>query len=379
MQTDFLSISEQLKVYKDEINQQWPELCRISLALYSAQTDTLQSYARSDDRGREFNHFSMKLDDVPSFKALANSQKNAVMLKGGALNKASDVVLERKVESSGRLGKLNYMVPMYVGSEFLGIVFFDATREHYFSDALVSQLHAYVGLIESLLLPEQLNRQNMLTTLYQTKTLANSNPSETGSHLIRMSQYMVIMAQGLADKYGFSEEDLDYLYAYAPMHDIGKLAIPDTVLSKPTVLEHTEYQLVQCHVEEGLRLIEGLEDKYLLPNEMRIEYLKEIIATHHEHWDGNGYPNGLKGEDIPILGRIAAVADVFDALSVDRIYRKALPLQEVYAYLRANKGSQFDPQCVDVFLSAKERIEYVMHQFQDSFDAAERRVMQLVS
>jgi putative two-component system response regulator len=158
----------------------------------------------------------------------------------------------------------------------------------------------------------------------------------TGLHVVRMSQYS--RALGLA--VGMNEADADLLMLASPMHDVGKIGVPDSILKKPGKLTPEEWALMQQHVAYG-GLILGDQDSELL------QMAKTIALTHHEKWDGSGYPAGLKGEDIPLVGRITALADVFDALTSVRPYKRAWTLEETLAFIRGERGKHFDPLLVD--------------------------------
>ena len=168
---------------------------------------------------------------------------------------------------------------------------------------------------------------------------AEYKDNETGLHVIRMSHYSHIIARAA----GFDEAMAEDLLHAAPMHDIGKIGIPDSILQKPGKLTPEEWAIMREHPVIGARII-GVHAVGLL------HMAHDIALTHHERWDGSGYPRGLQGEEIPIVGRIVAVADVFDALTTQRPYKKAWPLNEAIAYIREQRGKHFDPYLVDVFL-----------------------------
>lgn len=160
----------------------------------------------------------------------------------------------------------------------------------------------------------------------------------TGEHISRVAQISYILARGV----GLSEAACRLIYLAAPLHDIGKIAIPDAILRKPASLAPDEYQTMQTHVEIGQRILaDGTSDL--------VRVAETIAASHHERWDGKGYPTGRAGEDIPIEGRIVAIADVFDALCTARPYKPAWPIERARAEILANRGTHFDPICVDAF------------------------------
>lgn len=169
---------------------------------------------------------------------------------------------------------------------------------------------------------------------------AEFKDNETGLHVIRMSHYARLIAE--ASGYG-DEAWVDLIFNAAPMHDIGKIGIPDHILKKPGKLDPDEWKVMQMHPKYGADII-GEHDSKL----MRMS--REIALSHHEKWDGSGYPNGLKGEDIPLSGRIIAIADVFDALTTERPYKKAWSVEDAVSTIEKDAGSHFDPKLVKVFL-----------------------------
>ncbi len=162
---------------------------------------------------------------------------------------------------------------------------------------------------------------------------------DTGAHIERIGRFSTLLAEHI----GMDEEFCERLSHAAPLHDVGKVAIPDAILLKPGPLTPEERAIVETHAEEGHRLVRGSSSSIL-------DMAATIALSHQEKWDGSGYPRGLKGEDIPIEGRIVAVVDVFDALTSDRIYRKAFPVEKAVQMMREQRGRHFDPVLLDAFM-----------------------------
>ncbi|MCB4358229.1 bacteriohemerythrin [Quatrionicoccus australiensis] len=177
--------------------------------------------------------------------------------------------------------------------------------------------------------------------------------NETGMHIMRMTHFSTSIAKAM----GLPQEMRDLLAVCAPMHDVGKIGIPDAILLKPGRLSTDEFTIMKTHTEIGSRLLTGTDTL--------IQTAKEIAASHHEHWDGNGYPEGLKGEEIPLLARICAVADVFDALTSARPYKNPWPVEEAAAWVRQQAGSHFDPQVVVAFDVAMPEILRIRQLYRD--------------
>ncbi|MBB1488612.1 HD-GYP domain-containing protein [Oceanospirillum sediminis] len=184
---------------------------------------------------------------------------------------------------------------------------------------------------------------------------AEYKDNETGLHVIRMSHY----AQVLARAAGYSEHQAENLLHAAPMHDIGKIGIPDAILQKPGKLDADEWKIMQKHAEIGA-LILGQEDTSDL-----MVTAREIALSHHEKWDGSGYPRGLAGEEIPVSARIVAIADVFDALTSVRPYKKAWSEEAAIDLIKEEAGKHFDPALVELFLTHLDAIRQIKEQFRE--------------
>lgn len=175
---------------------------------------------------------------------------------------------------------------------------------------------------------------------------AEYKDNETGMHVLRMASYCYMLAMAS----GMSEEDADVLKEAAPMHDVGKIGIPDAVLLKNGRLDDEEWLIMRKHVEMGGDILGDTSESELL------SMAKVIAMTHHEKFDGSGYPNGLSGEDIPLIGRIAAIADVFDALTSERPYKKAWTTDDAFELISNEKGKHFDPMLAQLFLDNRDKV-----------------------
>lgn len=185
-------------------------------------------------------------------------------------------------------------------------------------------------------------------------SLAETRDNETGSHLHRTQQYMRTLAVYLQKHERFrgflTDDNIELLVKSAPLHDIGKVGIPDHILLKPEGLTQEEFEIMKRHAEIGLEAIERAE-KIMGNTETFLSVAKEIAYSHHEKWNGSGYPQGLVGEKIPISARLMAVADVYDALISKRVYKQAFPHEMAVAIIREGAGEHFDPAVVEAFLA----------------------------
>ncbi len=193
-----------------------------------------------------------------------------------------------------------------------------------------------------------------LDTIQRLTRAAELKDTDTGAHIIRMSHYSAVMAQQL----GLNEKDVESILYAAPMHDIGKIGIPDRILLKPGKLDADEWDIMRQHTIMGGKILEGSKEEFVI--------LGRVVAlTHHEKWDGSGYPEGLAGKQIPQVGRIVALADVFDALTSKRPYKEPFSLEKTYEILRDGRGSHFDPVVVDAFFEVEGKILEIKDKYKD--------------
>ncbi len=183
---------------------------------------------------------------------------------------------------------------------------------------------------------------------------AEYRDNETGMHVVRMSKASARIAKEL----GWDDQQCDLILHASPMHDIGKIGIPDHILLKPGELDIDEWEVMQSHTSIGVKIL-SISDSDLF------KAAAEIAATHHEKWDGSGYPEGLIGEEIPIRSRIVAVSDTFDALISERPYKKPWPIEEAISYVTENSGNHFDPEVVEAFSNCIEDILAISESFSD--------------
>lgn len=245
-------------------------------------------------------------------------------------------------------------IPLIVDNRLIGVLLFQRPLSHTQSEEerlLIEELSKVLGeIISRRLLDAKFqvsqfelegNQEDIIRRLGMA---AEFRDNETGMHIVRMSHY----AASIAETIGMSEEDQKMLLLTAPMHDVGKIGIPDSILLKEGRLTDEEFNLIKTHTTIGGRI--------LLGHTPILSAACSIALSHHEKWDGTGYPKGLSGNDIPIFGRICAIADVFDALTMARPYKKSWPIEEATNLIREQSGKHFDPQLVEAFFVCLSKI-----------------------
>ncbi len=191
-------------------------------------------------------------------------------------------------------------------------------------------------------------------TLYRLARAGEFRDSETGNHILRMAKFSRLIAEAI----GMERDLCEAIELAAPMHDIGKIGIPDHILLKPGKLTPDETAIMNTHPMLGFQILQHSSSKF-------VSLGAEIALNHHERFNGSGYPRGTRAGEIPLAARIVAVADVYDALTSPRPYKSAWPTDDALKYLTANKGSQFDAECVDAFISQLNKISLIEHQLKD--------------
>jgi response regulator RpfG family c-di-GMP phosphodiesterase len=205
-------------------------------------------------------------------------------------------------------------------------------------------------------------------TIESMSSLTETRDPETGGHIKRTQNYLRLLADNLRHQHTFSSflsnETIDLLWKSAPLHDIGKVGVSDKILLKPGKLTDQEFEEMKLHTVYGRDAILAAEKK--LGDISFLRFAREIAYTHHERWDGSGYPEGLRGDQIPLAGRIMALVDTYDALTSKRVYKSEMPHDEAVEIILGEKGSHFDPTVVDAFLEVREGFRQIALRYADS-------------
>jgi HD-GYP domain-containing protein (c-di-GMP phosphodiesterase class II) len=206
----------------------------------------------------------------------------------------------------------------------------------------------------------------LLATVRSARSFTSHRDPETGAHLERMAHYSRLIARELATEFGFDDDYVEHIFLFSPLHDIGKLTIPDRILLKPGKLDEREYAEMKNHTANGRDIIDRLLENYGLEGIEHVEMMRNIAMYHHEAIDGSGYPEQLSQADIPVEARIVTVADVFDALTSERPYKKSWSNEEAFAKLREMSGSKLDARCVEALVSNVVEIEQIQKLFNEN-------------
>ncbi|MCC7096941.1 MAG: HD domain-containing protein [Thermomonas sp.] len=348
MQND--TLGKKIADLHTRIQGQMGNVDRIGIALYNPESDQLNTFMLSPDGTMPPDRFQMHLADVPSLMDLHHRHLSRTIDDLDALADPPGECARRSLAAGYRS---SYTSPLYAHNRLLGFLCLDSAQPGYFRQDMRIELDTYAQLIASLISSELYSTRALRSAVALTRELGRHRDEETAGHVSRVAHYTRTIATALGPDAGLDDEDIEFLFQFAGLHDIGKIAIPDHILQKPGKLTAEEYALAQSHVQKGGEMIAVMLREFDLDHDRHAQMLCDVINCHHERWNGSGYPRGLAAEAIPLAGRIVAVADVFDALTNPRPYKQAWSLDQGFDYLRTHAGSQFDPRCV----AAVERCE----------------------
>ena len=339
-----------------------PFITRVAVAIYDAETEVLKTYLHSSDDGSPLEHYQAQLDDAPSLKSILESGRPRV------INDMA-VFAQDGHEHSQKLGQhgyaASYTLPLFNDGEFLGFVFFNSYEQGVFTEDILGTLDLY-GHLVGLMVVSELSCINTLTAAVKTTGhITHLRDPETGGHLERMSRYSRIIATALAKRYELDDDYIEHVFMFSPLHDIGKIGIPDGILLKPGPLDQAETLVMKTHARKGSEMIDDLVKNFGLKNFQHINMLRNIAEYHHEAVNGSGYPEGRMRDEIPLEARIVAVADIFDALTSKRPYKHPWSNEEAIDMLERLAHKKLDHDCVQALIDNMVQVEEIQRCFRE--------------
>lgn len=358
-------IKEKLIKIRSELAESFPFIHRVAIAIYNKDRDILQTYTYDEDISTDIHNYEAVFSQCTSLVSLAEKVSERV------INDMS-VFDESKHKHTAIIKKAGYnasfTMPLVIQGELLGFFFANSRDKNVLHSEAVERLKL-VSMVIALLVYQDFSKLDVLKSTVESMTVVSKHRDpETGSHLLRMASYSLLIARELADTYKMTDIQLGYIYLYSSLHDIGKITIPDKILLKPGPLTNDEFEIMKKHTTNGKELSDNLISVYHLSDMPFISMLSNIINFHHEKLDGSGYPLGLKGKDIPIEARIIAVADIFDALTSDRPYKKAWTDEAAFTELKLLSNIKLDGECVDALFRNKEQVCHIQKLFVDDVE-----------
>jgi len=359
------SLGDKLKATHHSIAESFPFIVRIAIAIFDPETETLKTFSHSSEDESTLTHYQSRLKDAPSLQEILEIGRPRVVNDLRCF-KNGEHEHTKRINEKGYAA--SYTMPMYNEGVFIGFLFFNSNKKDVFDESTLRQLDLYGHMISLLVINEFTSIQTLTAAIKTTGSLTHLRDPETGSHLDRMSRYSRLIANALAQKYELNDSFIEHIFMFAPLHDLGKIGIPDDILLKPGPLNEDEKRIMQTHASKGREMIDNLLNNFGLVNFEHVDVLRNIAEHHHEAINGTGYPHGIKGEEIPLEARIVAVADVFDALTSVRPYKEAWSNEKAIEMLKKLSNELLDKDCVDALIKNMDKVEEIQRQFfEDSF------------
>ena len=337
-------LGEQLKAIYGRISRQYPFLSCIGVAATGKGNQGIQLYSSSCGAIN-----SCEFPEIFNLESGRNAPQVVEDMTALSSNKDG-----KQPPSSIRSG---LSLPLIADDETFGYTFFAAREKDCFTPEIIGQMNVYARVIAQLLADDRHSTESLRTAVASILQLNNVNESESPAHLRRVAQYSKLIATECAPKHQLSASWIEHLCMFAPLHDIGKVFVPEGVLMKPGTLTDKEFEQVKTHTLKGREIIDHMIKCFDYNNDLHYtDMLRNIITHHHEAMDGSGYPYGLEGEDIPLEARIVAVADVFDALLTRRAYKEAWSMDKAMETMHQLAGSRLDPEFVEILARNRDEL-----------------------
>jgi len=361
-----VTLSEKLESIHRVLKSRFDFIERIAVAVYDAKTDMLKTFSHSSGPAAPLVRYEAPMRESPSLLEILKNGMPRVVNDLAAFGPGTKEHT-RRLAAQGYAA--SYTMPMYVNGTFLGFVFFDSNEKNSLHQEVLHHLDVFGHLVSLTIINDLMTIRTMLATVKAARDISAHRDMETGAHLDRMAHYVRLIAKELAGKHHFDDEFIEHIFLFAPLHDIGKIGVPDTIMRKPDKLTEEEFDQMKSHAVKGRQLIDAMLKDFGLDSFRHVDVMRNIAELHHETIDGKGYPHGMKGDEIPIESRIIAVADIFDALTSRRPYKPAWSNPEAFLALRQLAGMQLDRDCVEALVHNADKVEEIQNRFKEDLYA----------
>ncbi|NOR51147.1 MAG: HD domain-containing protein [Gammaproteobacteria bacterium] len=335
---------------------------RVAVVLYDPASDILKTYLQSPVNDLPVQFYQTRLAECHSLQEMMAQKKPRVVQDMEMLNKDAKTHT-RKILNKGF--RSSYTKPLYSEDQFFGFIFVNSFQPNLFSKVLLDLIDPLLQLLSLSINHSLRSVKTLHAALRTTQMIAHHRDPETGSHLERMARYSRLIARIVAPQFDRDDEYVESVFLFAPIHDIGKIVVSDTILFKPGRLTSEEYALMKEHTVKGTEMAEMIVENFNIEGLPHIEIMMNVVRYHHEAIDGSGYPDGLKGEAIPLEARIVAVADVFDALTSQRPYKLAWSTAVAVNELKRLSGKTLDPRCVSALIDNLDEVAQIQQMFEE--------------
>ncbi len=356
------SLQDKLTSIHEVITATFDFIDRIAIAVYEQSSDELKTFVASCHGENILRHYRACLQDSPSLLEILKQGRprvvNNLEIFSAGQHAHTRKIAEMKFAAS-------YTMPVYQHGRLFGFVFFNSNCADVFEEKVLHQMDLFGHMISLMVMNELSSAYALTAALKTTGDIVQQRDPETGSHIDRMSRYARLIAIQLADSYNLSDEYIEKISMFSPLHDIGKVGIPDSILLKEDRLTESEFETMKSHTVLGREMIDRLLENFGFEGNNYVEVLRNITEYHHEAINGSGYPQGLEGDQIPLEARIVAVADIFDALTSRRPYKQAWSNDEAFKWMTKMVGSKLDEDCVRALMDNLADIEAIQQQFSE--------------
>lgn len=355
------SLNASLAHLHDKILERIGCVDRLACVIHDADTDMLKTFINSTRHGTPISAYEFKLSESESLSRLAVERDVRIIDDIPAViaptSRHSSWLLSQGYQSS-------FTTVLTDQGRFFGFLFANSTQKNAFTMEVQRDLLLFTSLINMAISNELAAIRSISASVVVARDLTNLRDFETGAHLERVARNSRLIAKNIAAKRGLNDEFVEHVYFFAPLHDVGKIGIPDEILLKPGKLDPHEREIMQTHVEKGMGIIEKILGEFQASELPNSSILRNIVLCHHEFLDGSGYPRQLKGDAIPIEARIVTVADIFDALMHVRPYKKQWTYENALTELRRMVAAgKLDHDCVEALDCAQPEVEEILNQY----------------
>lgn len=359
---DSLPLSDKLRFLHQVIQQDFPFVDRLSIALLDEKTDILKTYTHSTKGFDPLTAYEVPLSAAPSLREIMQHRRPRLVQDLAIFAHGTH---EHTKRLSTKAYKASYTMPLYQSGTFIGFLFFNSLQPHPFVPKVLRQIDIYGHLIALMVINELTAIRTLLSAVRVARSITYYRDIETGSHIDRTAHYARLIAREIAQNHNISDEQIEHIFMFSPLHDIGKIGIPDSILRKPGKLNEEETKVMMTHPEKGGEIINTILKDFGLGTFGHVDIMRNIAEYHHEAIDGSGYPKGLKGDEIPIEARISSVADIFDALTSHRAYKTPWSNEEAFAMLERLADTKLDRDCVEAMLNNIDKVVEIQQHFRD--------------
>ncbi len=353
---------EQLAVVHEVLQKRCPGIDRISIALYDIKTHSLKTFIASPIEESPLKNYQAVLANDSTLSKVGRDSTPRIV-NDLRIYEDHNSVHSRALVGHGYAS--SYTHPIYFNRDLSGFVFFNSFHNRYFRERVLEQVEVFVHLISEMIMNDLAATRALVAAMRTSVGMVQKHDLETGSHLERMSRYARLIARSMV-KNGveiLDDEQIEQITLFSPLHDVGKLGIPDSILQKPARLSKEERQVMNSHTMLGRQIVDDLICNFGFERIPYIDYLRNIAELHHEAMDGSGYPHGLRGEDITAEARIIAVSDIFDALTTHRPYKEPWSNEHAFAMLQMLSIDKLDKGCVSALVDNPGEVAKIQEQF----------------